>query len=111
MRAVQSNSVIEWKVMPGVEIRYHAEGGVIIGSCVARPKKGRGIWDNGSACTVFGPVKIMLRERVEQCGEWERENWLLGCYGSRSVQGRLGGKTGAGKPAGKVDGGRVAGGS
>ena len=50
---------------------------------VAQSKKGRGIWDSGSARTVFGPVKEMLSESVERCGGWERENRLLCRHQSR----------------------------
>ena len=81
MRVVQSNSVVEWKAMPGVEIRLYPEVRASFSSCVAD----RGTWDSGSAHMMFGPVKDVLRERVEQCGEWERENQLLFCYWSRSV--------------------------
>ena len=88
VRVVQSNSVVEWNAMTGVEIRLQLEVGASFGSCVARPKKGRNIWDSGSARNVFGPVKNMFRERVEQCGERERGNRLLCCHRNCSGQGR-----------------------
>ena len=101
VRVVQSNSVVEWNAMTGVEIMLQLEVGASFGSCVARPKKGRNIWDSGSARNVFGPVKNMFRERVEQREEWERENRLLCCHWNWSVQGRSGKKTGAGNQQAK----------
>ena len=54
------------------------EGGRVEGDgSVARCKKGRGIWDSGSARTVLGPVKEMLSESVERCVEGKREPALV----------------------------------
>ena len=63
MSVVHSNSVVESKV----EVWLHLEVGASFSSCVGRSKKGRGTWDSGSACTVFGPVKEMLSEGVGRC--------------------------------------------
>src|SRR5258706_7499510 len=46
--------------------------------------------DRWSACTVFGPIKELLSESVEQCGGWGRENWLLcwhwSCFSTRKAR-------------------------
>ena len=54
-REGDTSEMVESKATPGLP------------SAAASPdlrSKGRGIWDSGSARTVFGPVKEMLSEQV-----------------------------------------------
>ena len=62
----------------------------------AQSKKGRGIWDNGSARTVFGPVKEMLSvERRAMRGMGKREPALVSA--SESLQYKEGWEEGQAK--------------
>ena len=97
MRMTESNSVVESKAMPGVEISLHPEVGTSFGSYVARSNKGRGIRGIGSECTVFVPVKDMLRESVERCSGWGRANQLCVVIGVASAQEGREGRQGKGR--------------
>ena len=46
----------------------HPEVGASFGGCVARPRKGGGVCDGGSAHTAFGLVKETLGESIERSG-------------------------------------------
>ena len=87
----QSNCTVDSKATQG-----HPSPGSVAGS-----KK-----DSGSAHMVSGDVKEMLGESVERCGGSEERTGSCARVGAASVQGKPGGRTGEGKAACKVDGGK-----
>ena len=60
---------------------------------------------------MFGPVKEMISESLERCGDGKERTSSCAGIGVASVQGRPGGRTGEWNAACKADGGRVAGSS
>ena len=80
VRVVESNSVVESKAMSGKSGQSR--------------QTGRDIWDSGSALTVFGPVKNMLRERSDNAGNGKTRTGTCAVVGvsqyNESREGRLG---------------------
>ena len=82
-----------------------------MGSCVADPRSEGAYGTVGVCVWCSGTSKIYPVRASNDAGDGKERAGSCAVIGVVSVQGRHGKRTGGGKTAGKVDGGRVADGS